>query len=46
MESLIAYAKYADTYNLRQKTLSEFETKLLKGISTKEINQDLPKKKE
>ena len=39
IEGWIAYAKHANTYNLRQKILSEFENKFSGEISTKEINR-------
>ncbi|MEK6968866.1 MAG: reverse transcriptase domain-containing protein [Nanoarchaeota archaeon] len=41
MEGWIAYAKHANTYKLRQKILTEFETKFSGEISSKEINKRL-----
>ena len=45
IEGWVAYAKHANTYNLRQKILAEFETKFSGEISTKEINRSLPRRK-
>ena len=39
IEGWIAYAKHANTYNLRQKILTDFENKFSGEISTKEINR-------
>lgn len=43
MEGWCAYAKHANTYNLRQQFLLEFEQKWPHKISSKEVNR-LPKK--
>jgi hypothetical protein len=39
MEGWLAYAKHADTYNLRQKIIAEFEEKFSSEISSKEVNR-------
>jgi len=41
MEGWCAYAKHANTYNVRQKILQEFEQRWPHEISTKEINRFL-----
>ncbi len=45
IEGWVAYAKHADTYNLRQKIIADFEQKFSSEISTKEVNRSLPKRK-
>ncbi len=44
MEGWIAYAKNADTYNLRKEIATKFEEKFCHEISSKEVNRGRPKK--
>lgn len=44
MEGWLAYAKHADTYNLRKRIIAEFEQKFSSEISSKEVNRGLSKK--
>ncbi|MEK6969175.1 MAG: RNA-directed DNA polymerase [Nanoarchaeota archaeon] len=45
MEGWVAYVKHANTYKLKQKILTEFETRFFQEISSKEINRITVKKK-